>query len=69
MIQAMATRPLTEDVADLEAKVSRGERLSGEELVRLFRSPDILAVGRMATMVWPSFRSISYPSPEDPVPG
>lgn len=47
----MATRPLTEDVADLEAKVSRGERLSGEELVRLFRSPDILAVGRMATMV------------------
>jgi aminodeoxyfutalosine synthase len=47
----MATRPLTGDVADLEAKVFGGERLSGEELARLYRSPDILAIGRMATMV------------------
>ncbi len=47
----MAARPLTGDVADLEASVSRGERLSGEDLVRLFHTPDILALGRMATMV------------------
>ena len=44
-------RPLTGDVADLEEKVLAGERLGLADLVRLYRTPDILALGRMANRV------------------
>jgi aminodeoxyfutalosine synthase len=36
---------------DIEAKVAAAERLSFEDGVRLFRSPDIFTVGRLANLV------------------
>jgi aminodeoxyfutalosine synthase len=39
------------DLADLAEKVVRSERLSFDDGVRLYRHPDLLAVGRMADLV------------------
>lgn len=39
------------DLADVAEKVVHGQRLSFEEGVRLYRHPDLLAVGRMADLV------------------
>jgi aminodeoxyfutalosine synthase len=36
---------------DIEEKVERGERLSFDDGVRLIKSPDLLAIGRMADLV------------------
>jgi aminodeoxyfutalosine synthase len=38
-------------LADILAKVKKGERLSKEDGVRLYESPDLLAVGYMANLV------------------
>jgi len=44
-------RPLTGDVADLEETVLAGERLGVPDIARLYRTRDILALGRMANCV------------------
>lgn len=47
----MTASTLSGDIADLEARVYAGERLDAPDLVRLYRSPDVLALGRMANHV------------------
>ncbi|GAB4419284.1 MAG: aminofutalosine synthase MqnE [Bryobacter sp.] len=39
------------NLRDIAAKVERGERLSAEDGIALYRSPDILAIGEMANQV------------------
>jgi aminodeoxyfutalosine synthase len=40
-----------DSIADIEEKVQAGERLSGEEGVRLFRTQDLFTLGRLANRV------------------
>jgi aminodeoxyfutalosine synthase len=44
----MSFSRLLDPLAAVEEKVARGERLSGADGVALFRSPDLLRIGRMA---------------------
>ncbi|CCO06958.1 aminofutalosine synthase MqnE [Desulforamulus hydrothermalis] len=39
------------ELADIEAKVTAGERLSREDGIRLYRSPDLLFIGYLANLV------------------
>nr|MBC8555788.1 aminofutalosine synthase MqnE [Candidatus Brocadiales bacterium] len=39
------------DLGDIEEKVIKGHRLSFDDGIRLFESPDILTIGRLANIV------------------
>lgn len=47
----MSRGPLTGDVDDIEDSLEQGQRIGRAEIARLYRTPDILALGRMANRV------------------